>query len=215
MLITELARGPMPDPETLELVGRCQQGDAEAERLLFDRFLPRLVELLSARMPMGLTRRFGPEDVAQDVFASLFRAVREDRIRLERSGDLWAWLARIAHHKLVNLIKRELRLKRSPMIETSAMPTGEPEADRMGLISREPGVEEVLALADELDHLFGLVGAPLREVVDLRLRDLTIQEIARRLDVSHTTVGRHPRRIAAILTARLRELEAAEGDTSA
>ena len=210
MLITELARGPMPDPETLELVGRCRQGDVEAERLLFHRFAARLVELLTARMPMGLWRRFGPEDVAQDVFASLFRAVREDRIRLERSGDLWAWLARIAHHKQVNLIKRELRFKRSLMVEEDWSNAGEVEDDAR-YASREPGADEVVALADELDYLFGPVGAPLRQVVDLRLRDLTIQEIARRLEVSHTTVGRHLRKIAAILAARLDELKVAEG----
>ncbi len=207
MLITEVGSVPTSDPETLEIVGRCRRGESEAERLLFDRFVARLLELLNARMPAGLTRRFGAEDVAQEVFASLFRAVREDRIALERSGDLWAWLARIAHHKLVNLVKRELRLKRSLMVEEGWSTAEELDDERLGLVSREPGVHEAIALADELEYLFGPVGATLRQVVDLRLREMSHFEIARRLEVSHTTVGRHLRRIAAILAARLKELE--------
>ena len=208
MLISAGESVPRSDPETLELVGRCRQGETEAERLLFHRFVARLVDLLNARIPAGLARRFGPEDGAQEVFASLFRAVREDRIALVRSGDLWAWLARIAHHKLVNLVKRELRLKRSLMVEEAGSISGVLEDDaRYALASGEPGVHEAVALADELEYLFGPVGATLRQVVDLRLREMSHFEIARRLEVSHTTVGRHLRRIAAILAARLQELE--------
>lgn len=208
MLAKELKVPGAVEPDTLELVERCRRGDPEAEGLLFERFAARLVMLLENRIPVGVARRFGPEDVAQDVFASLFEAVRADRIVLKRSGDLWAWLVRIAHHKLVNLVKRQLALKRSLAIEDGLSISGTLEDDaRLELAARQPGAEEALALADELDLMFGPTGSPLRRVVDMRLRDMSVAEIARRLQVSHTTVGRHLHKIALIVEARLQHLE--------
>lgn len=211
MFITELALPGATEPDTLELVDRCRRGDADAEQLLFRRYAERLLRLLQTRIPPGVGRRFGPDDVAQDVFVSFFRAVREDRIRLQRSGDLWAWLARIAHHKLVNLVKRQLALKRSLAIEEGWSISGSLEDDaRLEVASREPGAHEALALADELDLLFGAPSSLMRRVVDLRLCDMSLQEIARRLEVSHTTVNRYLSKISLILEARLHDLESGE-----
>ena len=192
------------EARTFELVERCRRGDSEAESLLFHRFVRRLLRFLQATIPDGFTRRFESADVAQSVFASLFRAIREDRITIKRSGDLWAWLTTIASRKVAERIREQLALKRSLARETEWV-TREDQGPEFP--SREPGDHEALAIVEEIELLFGPVGSHLRRVVDMRLQDMTQEEIAERMGVSHTTVGRWLRTIAARLAARYRSFE--------
>jgi RNA polymerase sigma factor (sigma-70 family) len=193
--------------ETLRLVQGCKAGDADAERQHFVKYITRLQLLLAARIPAGACRRFDPGDVAQSVLISLFRAAREDRLVLERSGDLWAWLVRIAFNKLSSRLRMHMALSRSTAVEEVESEGGGLDRTLGFLIDEAPTVEEVAAIADELDHLFGPPGSPLRDLVDLRLQDMTFEEIGRRLGVSHTTVGRRLQKIGEILEARWRALE--------
>ncbi len=193
------------DFETLGLVHRCRAGDREAEQLLFERYAARLLAMLSTRIPEGVGRRFGADDVAQSVFLSLYRAVRQDRIRLERSGDLWAWLLRVAFNKLSTRVSYHLAQARS--VEREHL--GDEQAGAAYEIpDTAASVEDIAAIADELDHLFGPPGTPMRSVVDLRLQDLSVAEIGARLGVSHTTICRQLRRIGEALNTRWEELEA-------
>ena len=193
--------------ETLALVERFRQGDQEAERLLFDRYSRRLLDLVASRLPPGVARRFGPEDVVQSVLGSLCRALKEGSPTLERSGDLWAWLLQITFNKLSNRIAFHLAAKRSVMRENDLPKVNESAYGQDFVIwSREPSVEDLAAIADELDYLFGPHEATLRRVVDLRLQDFTVTEIAERLGVSHTTVGRHLKKIVRRFEDRWRSL---------
>jgi RNA polymerase sigma factor (sigma-70 family) len=191
--------------ETLILVERYRLGDEDAAQLLFIRYVQRLLDLADANLPPGLARRFGSEDVVQSVFFSLFRAVKEDRVKLEQSGDLWAWLLQVTLNKLRGREAYHLAKKRSVKREeelSSVDDSGDhPFVDRW---SKRPSVEELEAIADELDYLFGPCGSPLRRVVDLRLQGFTMEEIGDRLAVSHTTVSRHLKKIGQRFEERLR-----------
>jgi RNA polymerase sigma factor (sigma-70 family) len=196
-----------PDPsETLDLVARCREGDKEAERLLFERYVGRLYRLASAKVPRGMERRFGADDVVQSVLLSFCRAVRDDRIDLQRSGDLWAWLVRITFNKLNSRLKHHLAARRSVHKEADG-PSGS-DCDDMAsaFLSREPAVEELEEVLDEIDYLFGPSDSTMRQVVDLRLQDLSKSEIAERLGVSHTTVNRHLKKIGLLLQERCEAL---------
>jgi RNA polymerase sigma factor (sigma-70 family) len=193
--------------ETIALVERYRQGDQEAARLLFERYVRGLLDIIGAKLHPGLLRRFGPEDVAQSVFQSLFCAVNENRVTLERSGDLWAWLLQITFNKLSSRLAHHHAKKRSIAREVKRLTTADSgDQAAVFLWSREPSAEELVALADELDFLFGPSGSPLRRVVDLRLQDFTLHEIAEQLGVSHTTVDRHLKKIGRLFVERLREL---------
>ena len=151
---------------TLSLVARYRLGDQDAAQLLFGRYVQRLLELASSNLPPGLRRRFGSEDVVQSVFRSLFLAVKEDRVKLERSGDLWAWLLQVTFNKLKGREAHHLAEKRSIKRE-NGIPIADDSGDHPApdFWSREPSVEDLVAIADELDYLFGPSGSPLRRVV--------------------------------------------------
>ena len=193
--------------ETLALVERFRHGDKDAEWVLFDRYSRRLLDVVAARLPPGVARRFGPEDVVQSVLGSLCRALKEGSPKLERSGDLWAWLLQITFNKLASRIAYHLAAKRS-VVRENELPSLVESAygQDLALWSKEPSVEDLAAIADELDYLFGPHESTLRRVVDLRLQDFTITEIAERLSVSHTTVGRHLKIIVRRFEDRWRSL---------
>jgi RNA polymerase sigma factor (sigma-70 family) len=152
-------------------------------------------------------RRFGAEDVVQSVLLSFCVAVRKGAIDLERSGDLWAWLVRITFHKLGNRLDYHLAAMRSVRKEEdplSWVDSGEGPAS--AFLSKEPAIEELVELLDEIEHLFGPSDAPLRRVIDLRLQNLSKSEIADRLGVSHTTVNRHLKKIGTLLKERCESL---------
>jgi RNA polymerase sigma factor (sigma-70 family) len=194
--------------ESIALVMRWHEGDEEAARLLFDRYVQRLLDLVGPNLPAGFARRFGPDDVIQSVFRSLFRAVKEDRLRLERSGDLWAWLLQITFNKLSGRMAYHLAAKRSVAREEALSPGDDAENHSpLAFWSREPSAEDLVAIIDELDYLFGpSEGSPLRRALDLRLQDLSMEEIAARMDVSHTTISRYLRKIGRRFEDRLRML---------
>jgi len=189
--------------ETLVLVARCRQGDKEAERLLFERYVGRLYALASAKLPPGMQRRFGAEDVVQSVLLSFCRAVRNDRIDLKRSGDLWAWLVRITFKKLNSRLKHQLAARRSIRNEEHAPSAVDCDGDfAAAFLSREPAIEELEEVLDEIGYVFGQSDTPLRRLVDLRLEGCTKSEIAGRLSISHTTVNRYLKRAGCMLQER-------------
>jgi RNA polymerase sigma factor (sigma-70 family) len=198
---------PLEPSETLDLVAKCREGDKEAERLLFERYVQRLHRLATAKVPPGMERRFGADDVVQSVLLSFCRAIRNDHIDLKRSGDLWAWLVRITFNKLNSRLKHNLAARRSVQREVdvpSSVDSG--EGLTSAFLSQEPAIEELEEVLDEIDYLFGPRDALLRRVVDLRLQDLSKSEIAERLGVSHTTVNRHLKKIALVLQERCQSL---------
>jgi RNA polymerase sigma-70 factor, ECF subfamily len=200
--------GATMDPSDIPaLVERYRRGDQDAARMLFERYVHRVLDLVHAKLHPGLLRRFGPDDVAQSVFRSLFRAVSEDRVTFQRSGDIWAWLLQITFNKLASRVAHERAAKRAPGREVQPLgPHDSRDHPAVGVWSDDPPAEDVVALADELDFLFGPSGSPLRRVVDLRLQDRTLHEIAEQLGVSHTTIRRRLTRIERRLAERWREL---------
>lgn len=111
-------------PRNQQLVDRCLRGDSAAWTLLVDRYV-RLVYSVPARH--GLTQS-EVEDVAQDVFLSLFRNLAQ----IEDPEALPAWLLTTARHRSWRIMQK--RLQDAPAIDddlrhdmpTSSVPTAQP-----------------------------------------------------------------------------------------
>ena len=189
--------------ETLTLVERYRRGDEEAARLLFDRYVQRLLELAGSNLPPGVARRFGPEDVVQSVFRSLFRAVKENRVKLERSGDLWAWLLQVTFNKLRGRSAYHLADKRSVKREEE-LPVRIPQiippwtSGRRNPRSRTPGDSRRAGLPLRPEGLAAPQGGR------PRLQGFSMEEIGARLGTSHATVSRQLKKIGRRFEERLR-----------
>jgi DNA-directed RNA polymerase specialized sigma24 family protein len=168
-----------------EILQRYRDGDERAADELFSRYVGRLTLLARSRLSPALASRTDPEDVVLSAYRSFFIRARDGRFALRRSGDLWRLLVAITLHKLYRQARKHKAERRALAARESQAPSGE----RLHL-SREPSPEEAVALADELETLFSQLDAVSRRVVELRLQDREISEIAAEVGRTERTVRR-------------------------
>ena len=93
---------PSPEPvdpaesyeATLELVGAAQKGDRSALEALFERYLPRVRQIVAVRMGRRLNQVVEFDDIAQDVLLKVFQGL--DRFEQKSEGSFRNWLANCA-----------------------------------------------------------------------------------------------------------------------
>ncbi len=165
-----------------QLLLRCREGDEDAAREVFERYLVRLTSLARSRLASRLARRTDPEDIVLSAYRSFFLGARDGRFTLQRSGDLWRLLASITMHKLHRQVKRHTAESRDVQRENSEIS----EFD----FSQAPTAEVVVTLADELETILRPLDPFLRRVLELRLQGQSLEEIAAITLRSERTVRR-------------------------
>jgi RNA polymerase sigma factor (sigma-70 family) len=173
------------NPASAELLQQFRHGDSSAAATLHDRYVARLVSLARSRLRGPLAARVDAEDVVQSAYRSFFLRARAGEFELQHSGDLWRLLARITLRKLYRQAERHTAARRSIAREQDTN-------DDHGAIavSREPTPDEAAALADELASVMQRLSKLERAVLELRLQDHTIDEIAAQLGRSERTIRR-------------------------
>jgi RNA polymerase sigma factor (sigma-70 family) len=162
------------------LLKQWEAGEQDAATKIFERYVDRLVRLVSPRLASNLQARFGPEDVVQSAFREFFDKAKRHEVVLKRSGDLWSLLAAITLNKLRGQIERHKSAGRDPNREHPPAP---PDlSDALGFIDREPDPAEAAVLLDELDRFLKNLRPKAREVFVFRLQGQTVEDIARRVD---------------------------------
>ena len=180
----------MQDHLSIQLLNRYRSGDPEAASELFDRYVQRLMGLARSRLSAKLARRIDPEDVIQSAYRSFFGAAAAGNYDIRQSGDLWRLLAAITLNKLRMQARRHTADKRDLGCEDSiSMPD-----DMRGLapqaLAHEPQPDEVVAVAELLEHVMTGLSAKHRRMLELRLQNHNIQEIADDVGCSERTVRR-------------------------
>jgi RNA polymerase sigma-70 factor (ECF subfamily) len=115
-------------------------------------------------------------------YRSFFVAARDGRIALTRSGDLWRLLVAITLHKLYRQVRKHEAASRSVDAESLLIDSE--------LLAREPPPEEVVGVADELEHLLARLDPLARRVLELRLQDHILAVIAEQTGRSERTIRR-------------------------
>jgi len=174
--------------DSRELLIRYQQGEATAANAIFDRYAGRLLALARSRLSSKLSRRVDADDVVQSTYRSFFVHARQGEFAIEHEGDLWRLLATMTLHKLGRQAQRHRAKKRSVDREVPGRPD-EPDALAQ-LADREPSAADVVAAAEELHWLMSQFDVTQRQALQLRLQDLTIDEIAAQVGRSERTVRR-------------------------
>ena len=183
-----------------ELLERLQQEDSEPVRVLWNRFIGRLINAAHRGLRDFPRRAVDEEDVALSAFESFVRGARERRFdKLESREDLWQLLAMLAERKAIDTLKRELAQKRGggkvrgeSVFENLL---SDASAGGIGQIAdpspASPGQEAVDVFTTEVrDRLNALQDASLANVAMAKLEGLENREIAQRLDMALRTVER-------------------------
>jgi RNA polymerase sigma factor (sigma-70 family) len=187
------------DQPSAEILQRYRDGDERAADELFSRYVGRLTLLARSRLSPTLASRTDPEDIVLSAYRSFFIAARAGRFTLSRSGDLWRLLVAITLHK----VYRQARQHRSERQSLAAL--GEALAANGHPFSREPSPDEALALTDELESVLSQLDPFARRVLELRLQDRPLSEIAEDVGRSERTVRRTLSEIRSRLSERFEQ----------
>jgi RNA polymerase sigma factor (sigma-70 family) len=195
----------MNDDGTGDLVDRWRRGDQQAAAELFQRYASRLIGLARSRLSTQMARRVAPEDLVQSVYRCFFANTRAGRYEIERGGDLWQLLVRMALHKLGDHVRRNNRAKRSVKQEQSFGSEDSLFGLQPGALACDPSPVEALALSEELERLMKDLEPSDRRMLELRLQGCNVEEIASAVACSQRTVLRVLKRIRTQLEEGLAE----------
>jgi RNA polymerase sigma factor (sigma-70 family) len=199
-----------PDGEAA-LFAKLRSGDEAAVGEFCRRYGPLLERLAERRLAGGLRRRVGPDDVAQSVCRTFVRRAARGEFEIADGGALWSLLCAIALTKIREQARFHLRHKRSLRDERhfdSVDGSGDrrlPESADVG-----PAPDDAAEAADVFDRLVAAFDEEERQIIELRLQDFTLEEIAARMECSERTVRRFMKRVQERLAGMLDDSSPAE-----
>jgi RNA polymerase sigma factor (sigma-70 family) len=176
-----------------ELVQRASLGSQEAVWTLLDRYSKNILRVVRRHLPAGIRSKVDSADIVQSVWKSLLRK----GARLEAGAtpeQLIAYLAGMARlkvyetHRHFTTLKGDLR--REQALGHPATPEESNENYREVCDKRAQRPDVIVSARDNWERAIELSGDRGRQVVDLRLRGLTLTEIAEQLNISLSTVRR-------------------------
>jgi RNA polymerase sigma factor (sigma-70 family) len=166
----------------------------QAARRIWERFEPRLLELVRRRLNPRIRVREDEHDVLQSMFKSFFgMQPGTDHPPLASRGELWKFLVWMAMCKVANAAHKHQAHRRDVRRE---QPLGLPdfsdprlegwmaEIDDRGKLSPE----EAAISREEFDRLLGQLPEPLQQIFLWRLQGYTNADIARMIDRTERTV---------------------------
>lgn len=194
--------GPTIDKE---LLARAAAGDPAAWQSLLRQSHPTLLAFVSGLIPNDLRSRVEAQDVLSDTYFEAYRRLPEFQFIDDTS--FYRWLATIARHRLINVVKAQRRQKRGGLVRQVA---AEAMGEDGGLIEllHDLAVYERTPSRSAMRHELRLVleasiarlDEPLRQALRLRhMSGLAFKEVA-------TEMHRTERAVQQLCTRALRQL---------
>jgi DNA-directed RNA polymerase specialized sigma24 family protein len=189
-------------------ISKLKEEDQAAAQELWKRYFQRLVGLARKKLELNSVprREADEDDVALSAFASFCRGVKRGRFpRLHDRDNLWQLLFTITECKAFDMMKRAFGPKqgrgkvRGDSVFRRRGSSPEAPAGFGKIKSNEPTPAFAAQVADQLRHLFGLLGdEELRLVAQWKLEGYTNPDIAAKLGCVNRTVERQLRLIRRI-----------------
>src|SRR2546423_9372320 len=107
-------------PETLGLLARVRQGDAQALDDLIVRHRPMVRGFVELRLDARLNRRLDASDVVQEAQLEVARRI-QDYLKREPM-PFWLWLHRTTYENLIRLRRQHVEAERRSVAREVALP---------------------------------------------------------------------------------------------
>ena len=182
------------------LLRRFRGGQPDAATELYLRYAARLRALAAGETAPDLAPRLDPDDIVQSVFRTFFRRAAKGQYDVPEGEDLWKLFLIIALHK----IRSAARFHRAGKRDVGATDTGLSEA-RNGDALVAPDEMALATLRMVVDELLGGLPPSMRAIVELRIEEREVEEIAQRTQRSRRSVERALHEFRTRLSPLLRE----------
>jgi RNA polymerase sigma factor (sigma-70 family) len=181
----------MDDVDLADLIARAKTGDEAAICALLGRFDGDVRTMVRARLPRVLRSQFDSVDFVQVVWQSFFTGPERNLVRFENVHHLRSFLAGVVRNKVLEEHRRRTRTRKYDLNreEPLYIRRGNREVPRE-LAARDPSPSQDVQALDRLAQL--LEGrTPLEaQVIELRHRGLTFDEIADQTGLGERSVRR-------------------------
>lgn len=193
----------MDNSETsINLLQRWRDGDENAATEIFERYVNRLCALARTRLSSRMKRRVEAEDVVQSAYRSFFRRAG-DNYALEKQGDLWRLLAAITINKIRGQVEFHTAKKRGVYLEESMLADQSMIRVPPEVISEEPKPDDAAVMVEELSDLMSKLDQTQRTIVELSMQNMSVEQIAEKVQRSERTVRRTIQQVREDLETRL------------
>ena len=149
-----------------------------------EEFTSRLLGLARSRMPERLKSRLDPEDIVQSVFTSFFKRNEANQFDFKNANDLWRLLAAITYYKVQSAIEFHGRKRRDYSLDMDS------ETANASPTQADPSASTMVMMTEMLDQILEQVPSVHQKILQLRLENCSIAEIAEKVQVSTRTVDR-------------------------
>jgi RNA polymerase sigma-70 factor (ECF subfamily) len=153
-----------------------------------DRFSERLLLFAQKRLPEPLKRRVDAEDVVQSVFRSFFTRHQDGNFQFSEASDVWRLLAAMTWRKLMRTIRHHSQQQRD--FHREFHDNSPPDSNQTQTPDPEPTPSSVAVMMELLAGIMKQLPGTHQKILELRLENYSIQEIADQLQVSMRTVNR-------------------------
>ena len=177
-----------PDTSTplTELFQRHRGGEVEATERLFFYFAEKLSRLAQQYLSPKLAPRVDGNDVMQSALKSFLVRASAGQFRIENSQDMWKLLVTITVRKARQQVRTHHADVRAVDREVPQALAG--ELAIVDQLTEEPTVAEALTCAEILEQLVRDDPPEYARVLELRLADFSLREIAAKLGLTKNTV---------------------------
>ena len=185
---------------------RFVAGDAEVVEEFWQEYGDRLQRLADQHLTTRLQHRVGPDDVVQSACRTFFRRARRGDFELADREGLWRLLCAITVTKVRQQVRFHLRQKRTPQAEVPEDGSGNSSSTGpRDVVDPQSPPDEAVALADQLRQVMDALEAEEQQVVQLRLAECSVPEVAQQMQCSERTVRRMQNRVRSRLAGMLED----------
>jgi RNA polymerase sigma factor (sigma-70 family) len=175
-----------------ETMKRLRDGDPEASRQVFNRYVNRLVALAGQRLGPQIRQKEDPEDVVQSVFRSFFERYGAGSLNPHDWESLWAMLAMITARKCGARARYYHAERRDVDREAAAAAATESQSgDAWDPGDAAPTPEEEAVLHDTIQELLAsFTETKHQQIILLTLEGLPADEVSARVPCTERMVHR-------------------------
>ncbi len=181
-------------PSDKSLIERIRGGDDDAATALYERYADRVKWFVQSRASDQLKHQVEPEDIVQSIFKSVFRGMESRGYEAPEGGTLWHLIAVVAIHKVRKNVSRRLAamrdVRRTESLESL-------DFEQAGAFESKQEME--VAVREAIECL-----SPQEQtVVNLRMQNYSVEEIAKQIGCSPRTVERRLQQVRVALSELL------------
>jgi RNA polymerase sigma factor (sigma-70 family) len=172
---------------------RLRRGEPEAARELCERYGAHVVRVVRRRLDKKLRAKFDSADFAQAAWASFF-VNPTHQFAFERPEELIAFLANLAHDKVVDALRQRYRTRKYDINRERSL-AGSAAAAAAEVADGQPTPSQVAAARERWDRLLEGQPAHYQLILTLLRQGYTQAEVARQAGVTERTVRRLLRKL--------------------